>query len=633
MTYLTKITQKKFFWPVVLAVLALVVGLLYIAPPLALRKHFVENGQRFVLAQFKTYRNSLYHYLPRAREIYDGHFPPSDLAAGQQDSPTINNLLPSSIFAALLKIFNGSTNRAYLAAQLIFSALIFLAFALISWLLTRSKIWASFFGLVGVLTPIPLKLPFYNWHGASEFSSFFLNNFIPLARTQFDKLYYSLIDNPLLTTPFLLAAITASYYFWIKPSKKTAVLAAFASALLFYVYFHFWVYWVIVIGLLSIYVLAVKAERQHKLKLFILFWCILIVLAMPYLINYWRFSPLPNAEDFTFRLGVAHGRSLATQVWPDYLVYIGLIALTYWLYRKTDRPKMMFMIAAMAAFFIAWNVQLVIGYVPVPHTWYKVAGPIIYIVLGVLIFELISKFAKKEHWKKLLAGTLIVLSAFVVIKKIDNARSIYARPQQFLTNYYKFDNGIAKSWDWINENLPPEPRVITPSAVNVLYLTTYTSARPYMPTGFASMLPMAELEKRLLETHKLFGISQKDLENRLNGTFPRSCSGFDCFPDEGSNQNDIIGHIYANYLTSKYGNFQDFLGDSEGSLVPTARAERTEKLLEQYKDIKVSWKDVTADYVYYGPWERQIGSADLSSDPNLKLVYNSEGVRIYKVKR
>ncbi len=626
-----RIIRNSKFIILVLALAALV-GILYIAPSLAIRRNFINEGQRFVLAQFKTYRNSLYHYLPRAREIYDGHFPPSDVSAAV-DGPTVANLLPPKIFSIYLNSFHGSINRAYLTAQLKFPALIFALFVLIGWLFTKSKIWSVFSGLVGVLTPIPLKLPFYDWSGWNDFAAFFLKNFIPLVQTQFDKLPFHLIDNPLMTTPFLLGAVAATYWFWTKPSKISVVAAAIISSTLFYVYFHFWVYWVIVLGLVTGYSLLVTRERPGRWKLLILFWAMLIVFALPYFINYWNFSRLPNVEDYTFRLGIAQGRFFTTQVWPDYLVYAGLIALVIWLYRKTDQLKAIFLTALLAAFYIAWNVQLVIGYVPVPHTWYKVASPILFIVLGAVIFELLNRLAHKQRLQKVLLVTLIASSAVLVIKKIANPIAIYRNQQQFLWDYYKFDNGIAKSWDWINENLPAEPLLITPSVMNALYLTTYTSARPYLPAGFTSTAPMEELEKRYLESHKLFGISPKNFENRLYGTYPKTCSGFDCFPDEGSNQNDSIWHLYGNYFTSKYGTYKEFMSGGDKSAVKEARARRMAKLSQDYLKLKTNWADITADYVYFGPWEKQLGGIDLSSDPGLRLVYKNEGVLIYKILR
>ncbi len=639
MKALWRVIHNSYFIILVIA-LAMLVGILYVTPSLAIRKNFINEGQRFVLAQFKTYRNSLYHYLPRAREIYDGHFPPSDVSA-TKDGPTVANLLPPSIFSIYSKVFNGSINRAYLLAQLQFPALIFTLFVLVSWLFTKSKIWSVFFGLVGTLTPIPLKLPFYDWSGWNDFTAFFLKNFIPLVQTQFDKLPFHLIDNPLMTTPFLLGAVAATYWFWTKPSKTSAIIAALTSAALFYVYFHFWVYWVIVLGLLTAYCLMVKNERHRRWKLLILFWVILIACALPYFANYWKFSHLPDMEDYTFRLGIAQGRFFATQVWPDYLVYAGLIALSIWLFQKIDRLKAIFLTALLAAFFIAWNIQLVIGYVPVPHTWYKTASPILFIVMGVVIFELLNRLAVSlpnrlagnKKWQKILLACLIILSTALVVKKIANPISIYRDQQQFLWDYYKFDNGIAKSWDWINENLPAEPRMITPSLINALYLTTYTSARPYLPTGFTSTMPMGELEQRYLNSHKLFGISPTDFENRLYGTYPKTCSGFECFPDEGSNQNDSIWHLYGNYFTSKHGTYNEFMSGGDKSGIKRARAGKMTALSEDYLKLQTNWSDVDADYAYFGPWERQLGAVDLSGDPGLRLVYTNEGIKIYKILR
>jgi uncharacterized membrane protein len=52
-----------------------------------------------------------------------------------------------------------------------------------------------------------------------------------------------------------------------------------------------------------------------------------------------------------------------------------------------------------------------------------------------------------------------------------------------------------------------------------------------------------------------------------------------------------------------------------------------------YPRIKADWKSVDADYVYYGPWEKQITQTDLSKDSNLELIFKNSEVEIYKIKK
>ena len=116
--------KKEIFW---VLIAAFSVGVLFILPPLGIWNHFSENNQSldaaqdkpFALATLSAYRDELYSYLPRAREIYDGHFPPAELSLDEQ-GPTPFNALPSLFLAGLIAIFGGNINLAYLAAQFIF---------------------------------------------------------------------------------------------------------------------------------------------------------------------------------------------------------------------------------------------------------------------------------------------------------------------------------------------------------------------------------------------------------------------------------------------------------------------------------------------------------------------------------
>lgn len=145
----------------VILISALLVGFLYIAPPLIIAGHLRALDQPFVLS-YTVHRDELF-YMGRAREIYDGHFPPSDLFFDEQ-KPTPLNPLPPLIMAALLALTGGNANAAYLAAIFIFPILIFLLFYWLGTKLFGSFVWVIFFAYVGALTPIALRI--LNFDGA-----------------------------------------------------------------------------------------------------------------------------------------------------------------------------------------------------------------------------------------------------------------------------------------------------------------------------------------------------------------------------------------------------------------------------------------------------------------------------------
>jgi len=140
---------------------SLLVGLLYILPPLIIKYHLEKNGGVFIL-NFETYRDEIF-YLTRAREVYDGHFPPTDpyLDSGLKN---VQNPLPSLMMAAFIWMSDGDPTSAYLLAQFVFAQISFLVFYWLGNKLVKQPNWALLFALMGVLTPIAIRI--FNFNGA-----------------------------------------------------------------------------------------------------------------------------------------------------------------------------------------------------------------------------------------------------------------------------------------------------------------------------------------------------------------------------------------------------------------------------------------------------------------------------------
>ena len=146
-------------------------------------------------------------------------------------------------------------------------------------------------------------------------------------------------------------------------------------------------------------------------------------------------------------------------------------------------------------------------------------------------------------------------------------------------------------------------------------------------------MAVREMEDRYLTSHKLFGVPEEVLRARLAGELPLDCSGYECFPDKDSNLNDSFWNLYGNYFASRYGNFRNFIAKAPQDAVKEKRLEKIEELVDRYRDLEVDWAAVAGAYVYYGPLEKQIASADFSKNRNLSLVYGNESVEVYKVIR
>lgn len=615
---LARLYKKEFFW--VLAA-AIFVGALFILPPLGIWKHFSENNQPFDSAQGKpfdttqdkpfvlgtlgAYRDELYSYLPRAREIYDGHFPPAELSLDKQGS-TPFNALPSLFLAGLIAFFGGNINLAYLAAQFIFSAVIFILLYFLGKTLFQSKSWAFFIAFAGALTPFLINV--FNFDFKDDLKILFdytVKQFLPFVRTQMDKLRLARIDEPLLTYPIYLSAILAFLHFWKNPRLRSALLAAIPAGLLAYTYVHHWIYWTIFIGLGFIYS-AVNLQKQFtRFRSYFVLLAILFLILIPYFINYSSFQSSPNAMDASYRFTVFHGRELGIgkENIVDHIVYAILAVLIWLFYFKKPRAESRHwgwvFLMMIAAILIARNIQLILGSAPTPSKWDNAFSPVFYLIFLSLIYELIKRWETiAPKIKTIVPIVLAILSGLVVAKYAFNAVSVFARPQNDILRYYELPSGVVESWDWINKNLPAEPKIISPSYDTNLYLMTYTSARPFVPRGLLSLASNFEIEERYLTAYKLFGavpVIEKDFLNFYGGGFKKRSLG-------------------------------DYLNYRDPSIEPKIR-----ELNGRYENNKAKWLDIDADYVYNGSWEKSLGVKDLSAEKNLHLIYENTEVKIFQI--
>ncbi|TSC89688.1 MAG: hypothetical protein G01um10143_178 [Parcubacteria group bacterium Gr01-1014_3] len=459
-----------------------------------------------------------------------------------------------------------------------------------------------------------------------EVLGYFVKQFWPLVNTQIEKLYFARLDYPLIVFPFYLLAILGFWLFWQKPGVKTAVLAAIPAGALFYIYFHFWVYWIAVLGILFIYSLVNYKKNPILGKNFLILVSIITLIAIPYFINYFQFLGQMEVQDFIYRLGIAEGRvvGLATMGFA-YLFYIIVGIAVYFTYFKNDRRRAILFWGMLAAMFVVWNIQLIVGYAPSPNNWRRTISPILFIIIFNLIYDwsqiTIKKWPRINFKKYILIGVMI-LSVLVVTKKIVNVYVIYQNPEPRILNGQTLDQDFMDSFAWINVNLPPESKIASNSYMTSSYLSLYTSARPFLPLGLFSPRSTNELENRFLIAHRLFGTSPEILAKVLDSSLPIKC-------DQGCPSNTEDNLRKNTWLL--YGHFFRDSDFNEFMISPKSiTKEYIGSLISRYQKINLDWKVIDAEYVYVGPWERQLGLPNFQYNKNLQIIYENKSVKIYK---
>ncbi len=463
-----------------------------------------------------------------------------------------------------------------------------------------------------------------------EFLGYFVKQFFPLVNTQIERLYLARFDYPLIVLPIFLLAIIGLCVFWKNPGRKTALGAGISASLLFYFYFHYWVYWAVVLGLLLAYVLIFERRDRELVKNFLRLIGVYTAASLPYFINYLRFALSGSSHEYALRLGVAEGREfgLATLGFT-YLAYALLAAVAYFLYWRKDNKKAVIIWAFLGAATIVWNIQLITGFVPAPNNWRRTISILLYIICALIIYDLTQLLIHRfPALKKIAVIVVILLTVLVATKKINNVWAIWKNPESRILKNYRFSKDITDSWAWINSNLDKEPAILSNSFMTTLYLDAYTSARPFLPLGNQTPRSNTEIEDRFLAAHKIFGTPEKTLSKILMSNMNIPCQESDpaCPPNTEDNIRKNLWHLYSQYF--READINGYLA-SPDSISPAF----VDQLISRYKKTAADWAKFNGQYLYQGPWENQFSRPDLSQNKNLKLIYQNSTVRIYQIGR
>lgn len=618
--------------------LAIFVGVLYVSPELLIWKKLNDLGKPYVAIQLTHHGDEALGTISRFREIYDGHFLTGELYLDKNAPPVFGPIqIMSWLMAGFIFLFKGNINASYLFATFVLPPVIFLLFYWLGKVISSSRLFSVFFALLAVLTPISRALP-----RSFESVSLFLNNigkyFIPLVSTPLAKLPLGRTEDPMLTFLLFVPTIAVLLLFWRKPNYKTGALLGALIGLMFNVYFHYWVFLVIVLGLIGLYSLFKFRQDKNLFKSLLVVFGILIVVTIPYWINFFNFQSLSNAQEISWRVGTDKGRTLGflegSPSWFDYIFYVLLAGIVYRVFFKRNQKNTAILYwLLIGAMFLAWNVQVVTGFVPASDHW---ARPISLFIL-VILFHAVYELLRKVNYK-IVAVCLIIGSVLLVSKKVVNALIFVNPPQKFIDEKSfesrAFNPSIVESWDWINKNLPHEPKIISPSFITSIYSLSQTSARPYFISGFNTAATNQLIEERFLNTYKLFKVPPEFLRRVLEIDYSKDFRSPEKYPDSPYpdqhtylNTVETITYLYFGYYYGYPGR------ERSETTYRFVTKEKADQLIADYSRLFLNWKDIEAGYVYYGPWEKQITKIDLSKDPDLEPLFKNEEVEIYKILR
>ena len=130
--------------------------------------------------------------------------------------------------------------------------------------------------------------------------------------------------------------------------------------------------------------------------------------------------------------------------------------------------------------------------------------------------------------------------------------------------------------------------------------------------------------------HKLFGTSSQRLRQFLTyrpNPFA-ACSG-PCDTHTALNLAKAPSFLYAQTFNVAMAQFDALTVERANYAIPR---EKIDELIDRYDHLRPSWENFSGNYVYVGPWERELAPSQFSGNPALEELYNINGIEVYRVR-
>ncbi len=609
--------QKKI---IILAVTAVVIGILYTLYDAFLFSWYKQVGEIHVAAAPRTdgYQSTFWQGL---RELYDGYWRVADVSVYEyrMGPTTLHPLLNQYLYFPLLLI--AGLYGVVPLGNFVFAIAAFLLLYKLAMLLTErfslSVAFAAFFTLV---RDWPYLLFSKSINGFKDL----IKTLLPYTAPGSPANRLNFMDMESYKPGFVIFGPFLIFLFlFLKTEKrKYALLAGVFYGLLFYTYTFFWIYATITLGLAGLLWLLLK-----KYKLFFmtaLAGLIGAVISSYFWMTYFAAKKFAQFSDYVARNGgVELTHQFRWSQWFWYVVFFAATILIYKFYSARGRLYVgYFMGILFLSGFIAFNMQVITGMNIQPDHWHLRVMILPLALMWLLFGEWIFLKLEKRHYQKY----AVIFLIFVTISNFSGSAQAaynYAK-QKFET--FRLPPGIMQSMQWMDKNLPKDAVVVTPIPYINDLLLYYTPAKVFFPQAPATWAGETEMQERLFDTYKLFGVEEIYLRRALTLEEKDTMYRGPKEPTDMSIFEYLYFQQFYNTTLDAYITGQDLEQVPEGKI---------ERLITDFKNYHFSLGDLgdnaRADYVYVGPFEQRISTFNFDRSSMFQKIYDREGVRIYKI--
>lgn len=576
-----KILKKH--WPAI--ILAILVGSLFLSYHIFVIDFL--GGEEYQPSTLETRYDITFLYAPRVAEILSGEITAGDVSLYEyQNGPAILPILNPFVMALLAKI-TGSLNKALIFSDFVFPALLYILVYILILEITKKRHFSLISSFIFIFSP-----------GIGAFNQYFLTK-PPIPRFDFGR-----FESPQITFIFLILAMYFIYRAITIKNKSSIILAGLCSGLLFYTYFYDWMY--IFVGLFLMFAIFLLQKKIKNVKIIIQIGVIALVVSIPYWINFFAISGLPQYKDITARIGMEISHQFRSANWRAYLRHIFIAILVWLAFSKKQKILASYLVAFLLPLLILLNLQVLTGFNPQPDHWVRTHWVALYISILALFLWLYEKYFKKipKKYFIMLGYSAIAAISIITLQLYTNISSTHY-------NEHRIDSQILESYEWLNKNTPKNSVVGSISHITNAELLVYTKNKIFLPYGLNTLAPSDEIWKRYFYTGKLFNLPEKEFSESISGT------------------HDMLMHLFhGQYYVNK--SLNSFFKKNKRKL-PEKLFEKTmndyKELLNKPDNIIIPYK---LDYIYLGPRERGLAENIKISHPDIDKVYDKDYIVIYK---
>ncbi|MFZ2522332.1 MAG: hypothetical protein WAX44_01650 [Minisyncoccia bacterium] len=511
---------------------SLLVGIVYIFPHVYFILDQGENYKGIYIS--RSYDEDTYY--SSIRQIYDGKSATMNPYLPEYEEKTIVSAYKfiESIIGYLGVFFNLSISSLAILSKFIFPTLIFLSVYFFILVLFHDKltaIFTAFFVLLGQeLAPLNITSAIETFMFQSPFHSFLLFN-RPI--------------NPQVSIIFFFLVLCLLAKLWNNThSKKYAILSGIIVGFLSYIYFYYWNFTLIFLGLIFLYSIFLK--EKELLKNISISIIVSLAVAMPFIVNT-LLALKTGAMSVSKNYILTHRYINEKVILLPLIVFIVIYLWNTIISKKfnisvvlsfINEKKFLFIFLLVVTGFLATNQQVIHGYEIQQHHYHFMTNISVFIITMSVIF---STFLKSHINKyKLFIVSLVMFVIFI------HAISVQASSYKYWVDKFGHFQDYSPVFDWLNNNSKADDVVYSSTEISEI-IPVYTHNSVY-GSLHASVYPVPteRLAHNYFTLMYLRGISGKEVKTYLydekyrnefghmvfEGQYWRSvCGSFGCFPD------------------------------------------------------------------------------------------------------